>query len=57
MSPFHCSVEKPWGIHQSVRNDEQCPRCGWLAPGATLTPPLPRPMLRSVAFEPEALAA
>ena len=28
-----CSVEKPWGIHSTVRNDEDCPRCGWTAPG------------------------
>jgi hypothetical protein len=31
--PFHCSVEKPWGIHAQVHNDAQCPRCGWTAPG------------------------
>lgn len=30
---FHCSVEKPWGIHAQVRNDTECPRCGWTAPG------------------------
>ena len=30
---FHCSIEKPWGIHAAVRNDEDCPRCGWTAPG------------------------
>ena len=29
----HCSPQKPWGIHPAVRNDEQCPRCGWTAPG------------------------
>ncbi|TFI56800.1 hypothetical protein E2493_18385 [Sphingomonas parva] len=28
-----CSVERPWGIHPNVRNDENCPRCGWTAPG------------------------
>ena len=33
MNMLHCSKEKPWGIHQSVRNDEDCPRCGWTAPG------------------------
>ena len=30
---LNCSVEKPWGIHAQVRNDEDCPRCGWTAPG------------------------
>jgi hypothetical protein len=30
---FHCSVEKPWGIHPPLRNDADCPRCGWTAPG------------------------
>ena len=30
---FQCSIEKPWGIHEPVRNDENCPRCGWTAPG------------------------
>lgn len=30
---FECSVERPWGIHGEVRNDERCPRCGWTAPG------------------------
>jgi hypothetical protein len=29
----HCSSDRPWGIHASVRNDEDCPRCGWTAPG------------------------
>ncbi len=33
MNVVECSREKPWGIHQSVRNDEDCPRCGWTAPG------------------------
>ena len=33
MSSFHCSAERPWGIHPPVRNDEDCPRCGWTAPG------------------------
>ena len=33
MSSFHCSVDKPWGIHPPLRNDEDCPRCGWTAPG------------------------
>jgi hypothetical protein len=30
---FHCSPATPWGIHGTVRNDEDCPRCGWTAPG------------------------
>ena len=30
---MHCSIERPWGIHPAVRNDEDCPRCGWTAPG------------------------
>jgi len=31
--PFECSSKTPWGIHAPVRNDEDCPRCGWTAPG------------------------
>jgi hypothetical protein len=30
---FGCSVDRPWGIHPEVRNDEPCGRCGWVAPG------------------------
>ena len=30
---FDCSPKTPWGIHAAVRNDEDCPRCGWTAPG------------------------
>ncbi len=30
---FECSAERPWGIHPVVRNDAECPRCGWTAPG------------------------
>lgn len=28
-----CSTDRPWGIHAAVRSDENCPRCGWTAPG------------------------
>jgi hypothetical protein len=28
-----CSNERPWGVHEAVRNDGDCPRCGWTAPG------------------------
>ena len=28
-----CSPERPWGIHPKLHNDEDCPRCGWTAPG------------------------
>jgi hypothetical protein len=28
-----CSPARPWGVHASVRNDERCGRCGWVAPG------------------------
>ncbi|MET1111307.1 MAG: hypothetical protein ABWX67_07260 [Allosphingosinicella sp.] len=28
-----CSPERPWGVHPAVRSDEDCPRCGWTAPG------------------------
>jgi hypothetical protein len=28
-----CSPERPWGVHNPVRSDEVCPRCGWTAPG------------------------
>jgi hypothetical protein len=30
---FECRPERPWGIHPIVFNDEDCPRCGWTAPG------------------------
>ena len=30
---FECSPETPWGVHAQVRNDQECPRCGWTAPG------------------------
>jgi hypothetical protein len=33
MTTFECSPRTPWGIHAQVRNDEDCPRCGWTAPG------------------------
>ncbi|MEA3017111.1 MAG: hypothetical protein QOI38_1833 [Sphingomonadales bacterium] len=33
MNQFECSSAKPWGIHPRVRNAEDCPRCGWTAPG------------------------
>ena len=28
-----CSTERPWGVHVDLRNDSDCPRCGWTAPG------------------------
>ncbi len=28
-----CSIDRPWGIHPPLRSDEDCPRCGWTAPG------------------------
>jgi hypothetical protein len=28
-----CSADRPWGIHPALRSDEDCPRCGWTAPG------------------------
>lgn len=28
-----CSIERPWGVHPALRSDEDCPRCGWTAPG------------------------
>ncbi|MBV8687253.1 MAG: hypothetical protein JOZ90_01525 [Alphaproteobacteria bacterium] len=30
---LECSRERPWGVHQPVRNDAVCRRCGWTAPG------------------------
>jgi hypothetical protein len=30
---LECSAKRPWGLHPGVRNDEDCPRCGWTAPG------------------------
>ena len=29
----NCSKNRPWGIHPVLRSDEDCPRCGWTAPG------------------------
>ncbi|HEX8217407.1 MAG TPA: hypothetical protein VF577_08070 [Allosphingosinicella sp.] len=33
MKTIECSPLTPWGLHTAVRNDENCPRCGWTAPG------------------------
>jgi len=30
---LECSIDRPWGVHEAVRNDGDCPRCGWTAPG------------------------
>ena len=30
---FECRPERPWGIHPVVHSDQECPRCGWTAPG------------------------
>ena len=30
---LQCSADRPWGLHAAVRNDSDCPRCGWTAPG------------------------
>jgi hypothetical protein len=30
---FECRPERPWGLHPTVYSDEECPRCGWVAPG------------------------
>jgi hypothetical protein len=30
---IECSTLRPWGLHADVRNDADCPRCGWIAPG------------------------
>ena len=30
---LECSVDRPWGVHETVRNDGDCARCGWTAPG------------------------
>jgi hypothetical protein len=30
---LHCSPKRPWGVHAVLRSDEDCPRCGWTAPG------------------------
>ncbi|HET9639499.1 MAG TPA: hypothetical protein VFP12_09860 [Allosphingosinicella sp.] len=45
-----CSPDRPWGLHSAVRSDEDCPRCGWTAPG-------PRGDALADAFEALALAA
>ena len=33
LNPFHCSPDRPWGIHPTIYNDSACSRCGWTAPG------------------------
>lgn len=33
MTVLHCSPQRPWGVHSTVLNDGDCPRCGWVAPG------------------------
>ena len=33
MSTLHCTPARPWGVHETVFNDGDCPRCGWSAPG------------------------
>ena len=30
---LECSPARPWGVHEAVRNDAPCGRCGWVAPG------------------------
>jgi hypothetical protein len=30
---LECSLDRPWGVHPAVRNDQPCRRCGWTAPG------------------------
>ena len=54
MKRLECSSERPWGIHEYLRLDTACPRCGWSdeeerGPGWPGTASLPEP--------PEALAA
>jgi len=48
---FQCSSERPWGIHLPVRNDEDCSRCGWTAPG-----PLSDAVTDAIAAAEEAVA-
>jgi hypothetical protein len=45
-----CSTDRPWGLHPPLRSDEDCPRCGWTAPG-------PKGDARASAGEKPALAA
>ncbi len=33
MTAILCTTEKPWGIHDTLR-DHQCSRCGWSVPDA-----------------------
>ena len=28
-----CSPYRPWGVHPKLHSDQDCPRCGWTAPG------------------------
>jgi len=35
---MNCSPERPFGVHPAVRIDENCPRCGWTAPGRRRDP-------------------
>jgi hypothetical protein len=45
-----CSPERPWGLHPRLHSDEDCPRCGWTAPG-------PKGDALADALEAQALAA
>ena len=43
---IECSPLTPWGIHLPVRNDENCARCGWTAPGRSVRA-APQPQLEA----------
>jgi hypothetical protein len=57
MAILECSKERPWGIHQSLRLDQACPRCGWVdeEERGPAWPPLT--VVPSTYDPPEALAA
>ena len=57
MTTLECSKDRPWGIHQFLRLDVACPRCGW-ADGEDRVLPFPVPYTEASWSEPpEALAA
>jgi hypothetical protein len=57
----HCSTDKPWGIHASLRGNS-CTRCGWAADIAAPTarsvaPPALTVITGGLSADPRAAAA
>ena len=54
MKRLECSRERPWGVHEFLRLDVACPRCGWSDAEDRV---LPFPAPAASPGPPEALAA